>query len=190
MGSFDKRIAILKKYNSRVKTILDYSFVQHVQNNGVHLNLKISENGIIDTNNFASKEALHATILNLRYFMQDNEDISLRNMAKLYSKLDVSQDIENEFNKIRDKLNSELDKNCNITFGQEKLTNRKIFEVYVYGDAAHETQKEEYQKIFNHPLRGICLAKFHEIMFYFINCIAAIRNVNLKTISELENKNP
>ncbi len=189
MGTFDKEISILKVYNARVKKILDYSFVQHVQNKGIHLNLKLSEKGIIDTNNFASKEALDATILNLRYFMQNNEDIGGRNMAKLYFNLDVSQDIKKDFNKIRDKLNYELDKNCNIKFNHEKLTNRKIFEAYIYGTAAHETQKEEYQKIFNHPLGSFCLAKFCEVMFYFINCIAAIRNVNLKAISELENKN-
>jgi len=147
MGNFDREITILKTYNDRVQTILGYSFVQHVRKKGVHLKLKLGTDGKIgDENNFATKEALDATILKLRFFMQDGEDISNRNMTNLYSTLAISQNIKDEFNEIRNKLNSKLDKNCEPKLGSEYFTNRMILNAYIYGEASHETQKAVYEK--------------------------------------------
>jgi hypothetical protein len=122
-------------------------------------------------------ESLAACVLTIRFFMQDNEDVSFRNMKALYDNLATSQENKKKFNQIRDKLNNYLDSdsplvisaqranperilpsNLNESFTKplndalasgNKLTNGKILDLFVYGHFSHgKNKREEFNRLF------------------------------------------
>jgi len=55
-------------------------------------------------------EHLEAYILNLRFFIQDNEPTSLRNIGSLYESNCQAPSLIARFSAVRDTINSELDR--------------------------------------------------------------------------------
>ena len=119
-------------------------------------------------------ESIAACVLTIRFFIQDNEAVSFRNMKAVYDELATSQENKNDFNQIRDKLNNYLDSDSpfvkpatnanpewilasdmNETFTElfnvsldsgNKLTKREILEWFLYGEYAH-ANKDKKEKL-------------------------------------------
>ena len=88
--------------------------------------------------------------LTLRFFIQNNEDISLQNMAKLYLDSNIEPRLSTQFGQIRDRINSYLEAPSNLSISEAApLTHRDIFELFVYGDLAHAnpTKVANYRSI-------------------------------------------
>jgi hypothetical protein len=92
-------------------------------------------------------EQIDAFVLNLRLFIQSGEcggeNISFRRIAVSFATLPLSADIKTEFARLRDDLNRWLDSQSLLGFGGEPLSNRRILEVFVYGDLAHINSAEK-----------------------------------------------
>ena len=97
--------------------------------------------------------------------MQDGDYISIRNISKIYnSNTNISDNLKRNFVESRTELNNFLDKES--LFSIESLiwinerereathyTNRKVLNFLLYGQIAHLTQIEDYQKIYGNPLK-------------------------------------
>lgn len=126
-------------------------------------------------------ESLEAYILNLRFFIQDNERTSLRNIASLYRKeCKVSRYLE-QFSEIQQAVNRELDREIWFKFNDETITYRKLFEGMVYSRFAHANKRghELFGEIAAHGF-GYMLA-----MNEFLRCLGVlhvglvlVRNLN------------
>ena len=86
-------------------------------------------------------EAVDAFVLTLRFFVQDNEATSFRNMEKLYKTLPVSTELITQLQEARAKINAFLDSNSMFEIAGKKLLNREIFEVFLWGGLAHANGK-------------------------------------------------
>lgn len=178
----------LKLYNEKVGKLLNSRFLQHLKEKGMNVNLKVDQQGTTLRHNLPDQEAIDAFILNIRYFNQDNEMSSLRNLAKKYNNSKLSDELKKEFNFARDRLNEELDKNSNIKISRD-LTNGDIFDIFIYGGIAHaDSQKKKTYDSWkqNTYVYYFLEMSFNNILFYFLNVIVFIRNVNQKAIKELE----
>ena len=108
--------------------------------------------------NSPDRESIEALALNLRFFSDDKEKISLSNIEKLYKKLKLPV-IAQEYSKIRYSFNNYLNSKSYIASIAEKssITHRNIFQIYLYGDLAHLNPKK--REIFlqwqRNPLKSI-----------------------------------
>lgn len=155
------------------------------------------------------KESIHAGILNIRFFMQDNEEISIRNLSKVYERLPDSK--KNEFNSVRQSLNTFLDSSSPLSKSispTAKLpdnindinndiftiidfikssevvfyTNREVFEAFIYGDLSHLTKREEYKKLLeSHHQFSVFV--FWDILQDFIQYVFEIKELNDRTLT-------
>lgn len=103
------------------------------------------------------EEEIQAFLLTFRLFCQDNEEISIRNMARRIAALSVDEALKKKFLDRRDVLNGYLDRahgppSFKIGNG-DFITNRQIFEAFTYGKYAHLTQAatvEGWEKLVMH----------------------------------------
>jgi hypothetical protein len=130
-------------------------------------------------------------ILTFRFFIQDNEKCSLRNMRNLYEKLPVSQQLKDDFINLTTQLNAFLDsepKQLKFNISKDALTNRRTMEVFVYGDIAHANPEKE--KMFSQwkqdqvvfPLLEF---QFNSILETILRAIRYAKHLNEKAIEEL-----
>jgi len=88
-----------------------------------------------------SVEARDALLITLRLFLQDNDCISLRNLAKL-SVIDhgLSSEWHQEFPSLRDTANDLLNESLEVVakqIGMSKLTAHDVLHTFLYGEIAH-----------------------------------------------------
>jgi hypothetical protein len=126
-------------------------------------------------------ESLEAYILNLRFFIQDNERTSLRNMASLYRKECKLPQYLQQFGEIQEAINRELGRETWFKFNDQTITYGKLLEGMVYSRFAHANKKghELLQQMAAHPF-GYMLA-----MDEFLRCLGVlhvglvlVRNLN------------
>ncbi|QGZ89426.1 hypothetical protein [Microcystis aeruginosa] len=98
------------------------------------------------------EDSISAAMLTLRMFIQKSEVISFKNMEDLYSRLNISKNLKDEFKSLISELNDYLDRYSPLTINShemrfeklstsepnpDQLTNRKLMDIYLYGDYAH-----------------------------------------------------
>lgn len=183
-------ISALHLFNEKVDKLVSSRFIKHVQENGMKVSLKSSIYKPVEiSDNLPDQDAIDAFILNIRFFIQDNEVSSLSNMAKLYNDIPVSSDIKDDFNFARDKLNSELDKGSIFNLHGKHLTKRDIFDTFIYGGLAHAnpTKKQDFDTWMKiEPLAAFITSEFYNSLVYFLHCIAYIKKTNLKALQEIK----
>ncbi len=90
-----------------------------------------------------SDESIDAFLLSLRFFLQDNESSSFRNLAKHYNLLPLPQELRDQYHRIRERLNGFLDAPGAIGMVKKgepaALSRRSILEAYLWGDLAHRS---------------------------------------------------
>ena len=142
------------------------------------------------------KHAIAEFVLTFRFFIQDNEDSSFRNLAKVYDELAVSRELKTRFSEIRSRLNDYLDSEPQIKFkiDNQTLRRRTIMEAFIYGKLAHaNTEKEKiFNQWANNPLLFPMLEfEFNNILEFLLRVIHATSQLNAKAIEELKStKNP
>lgn len=107
---------------------------------GVRVGLLAGQGVIISQCAGPEREAVKAFLLTLRFFRQNNEVTSLRNMAQLIDDLNVNQDLKDEFHASRNNFNKFLDDPLHVPVqGVGADTKRDVFESFLYGIYAHAT---------------------------------------------------
>jgi hypothetical protein len=82
-------------------------------------------------------EQIEAFTLTMRLFMQDNDQISLRNMSMLYELLPMSAELKQYFAMHRANLNEALDRRCMVNVNGDHPTWREVLETVLYGHLSH-----------------------------------------------------
>ncbi|MEK0337109.1 MAG: hypothetical protein QQN41_06710 [Nitrosopumilus sp.] len=128
-------------------------------------------------------EYVESYVLNLRFFIQNNEPCSLRNLSKLYETHCRDQTIKENFIELRKVFNTELDRVWPFRFNKKTLTFRDILMGFIYGKIAHS--KVENHQIFHqltkHPFG------YHLALNTFLRCIDFIHDI-LTMINQLNKK--
>jgi len=135
------------------------------------------------------EEVIKAYILPFRFFIQDNEICSIRNITEKVLP-ELNQQFTNEigeYNKVREILNQYLDSapgiKFNFTKGEKSISfsvNRQILDTFIYGHYAHANiqndKKEWYDFIHSHPNEGTNIIKRNHFRFEAINILLTVTN--------------
>lgn len=188
----------LKLFNEKAKKLERLSFIETLSKYDSGFSIKINkrEDGhydLIQERRGPLEEAIDAFVLTIRFFIQDNEVTSFRNLSGLYECAPVAKKIKNDFIKIRTQLNEYLDSNSGmaIIVNKETLNHRKIFDTVIYGCLSHANpeKKGKYDFLARTPLKAMIENDFVCTLAIIFNAIKAICKLNISVIDILEQSN-
>lgn len=136
------------------------------------------------------EESVDAAFLTLRMFMQNNDRISIANIAKIYTSMPALASFRPEFDSLREKISAFLDSRNGIDFFGEHYTNKETIELILYGSKGHSNRDKEskLKKLMKNPVvSGIYLNMVNIATANFIAGIAAISNINKKALLSIQN---
>lgn len=182
-------VQALKLFNEKADKLERLSFTQKIfsEPSGVKIYWRQGEafrNELVGPD----EESREAMLLTLRFFVQDNEQSSFRNIAEAYNALPVDPSLSGEFHNIRKQVNEFLDSKTWIRVDGSDLTYREIFEVFLYGYHAHANQdKKQKFEVWKSipPFFGLVENDFIYTLAAILRAIFYIRNVNARVLEEL-----
>ena len=201
-------IYVLRLFNEKVDKLLGLSFVQQLREYGneAKMSAEITDNDqyLLDAMYMGpSSEATDAFVLTIRFFIQDNEECSLRNVAEHYNGATVGEEHTRQYLANRTEFNAFLDefmglvhtervvdRDGNVISSIEKrLTRRQVFDICVYGGLSHakRAKKQAFDYFFGHPFpRALLWHSFVDTLGNYCMYLNAQRIVNTAMLVELE----
>ena len=181
----------LKLFNEKAEKLKSYNFTKNIISDGFGITISAKEDEPVNIETrFPTNESIEAFILTLRFFIQDNEISSFRNLAKVYSNLPSYRDEKRAFFNTRDELYDFLnspDKSLNIKINTKEFSNKEIFEIFIYGGLAHanKSKKKIYDEWMANPmLKPITENAFINVMSGILQCILHVQELNDLLISD------
>jgi len=197
MDDIEKQIETLRQFNEKVKELFELSFVQAITNPnmGFHLCGEKQADGTFKLKSKItgpSDEAIKAFVLTFRFFIQDNESISLHNIASIYKATNIENKQKEFFNSARNAVNVMLDSPnlFSLKINDSIPTNREILDIFIYGGLAHAHPKKNktFKEWMNFPPTAVILQTcFNTILGQILQALDYIKNVNITTVDQLLN---
>lgn len=185
----------LQLYNDRVTEIRALSFREKVfiEDHGItmHINLETQEPAKFEKRG-STREATLALASQLRLFFQERDKISLSQMSELYERLPVPAEDAAAVKSSIDSLNAYLDEPMSgiaLVFNEERLTNRRFFELMMYGDLVHVNpdKQQEFEKFIKRSgFSPVYETLFEEMVATLLNVIWSFTETNNRAISALK----
>jgi len=192
MSQVEAHLSVLKLFNEKADKLLDsmfFKFIREKKEFAVKFSAKKGEAVRFETQ-LPDQHAVDEFVLNFRFFIQDNEKSSFRNMTRLYEKLPVSQNLKSEFLKLANNLNDFLDSEPDVKYRifKEPLTRRNIMEVFIWGNIAHANQTKK--QIFDEWKRDSIVFpmlefSFSSILEAILRAIRYAKEINERAIDEM-----
>ncbi len=176
----------LRLFNRKAELLSQRSFFGHMVANGARVGVKWERGGGWDSS-FAGPddEAIEASVLTIRQFIQNNDPISIRNVAEAYLDASVDQEIIDEFQEVRGWLNEYLERESNLSISEgSQLTNREILEMFVYGGLGHSSEPHysRYQGVMSSPFADLAKVMFVDVLSKFMGGVNMLGTVNLRVL--------
>ena len=126
-------------------------------------------------------------MLTLRFFVQDNERSSFRNISKLYTDKAISEEHRSEFEKARSYLNGFLDSSTMFNFYGRRITKRELMEVFVFGGLSHANKQKKslYDQWMRLDLAPLLQNEFIVIIFEIMNVAQFVKTLNERVLNDL-----
>jgi hypothetical protein len=188
-----KTIDRLVLFNETVYQLQGYSFWKSFpQKSGINIIWDNSIEGVkIKSQVFGpSDESISAFLLKYRLFIQDKDDISLRNLEMLYSSILIDNSYKDKYKNLRKSINNVLDQPSNVQIKKHRVTIREIHDMFIYGSYAHMDEKDLNRKRFvaikdNTVLFSIFANDFNVTLIKIMNELVQIKLLNEKVIKIL-----
>jgi len=133
-----------------------------------------------------SDEKRDALLFNIRLFLQDKDDISLRRLTELYDDPEISDQWKGEHEHYRKELNTRLDRVA-VHGPKGKLSHRDILNMFLYGKFGHHDQDDKSYKLYNEWITNnnyeIMYNTFHAVLVWIL---AVITNISVASREELQ----
>ena len=180
-------IETLRLFNEKADKLENLSFTRGLEETGVTISyeqgkpLQVGRYGPND-------ESIDAFVLTIRFFIQDNESTSLRNIAHLYSRLPVDPGLVERFVDARTKTNSDLHQATSLNVDRVDLTYQTIFDVFLWGGLAHANfgKKAIYDSWAEDPAFFLLLQdKFIQALRIILNMIFFTRAINKVALNQI-----
>lgn len=175
----------MKLFNDKAKKLNDNTFTTKITSEGFGITISAKKDEPVNVEKrFPADESIEAFVLTLRFFIQDNEASSFRNLAKIYLKLPDYRTEKSDFLTVRKQLNDYLDspdKSLNINENGKILTNIEIFNIFLYGGLAHANKdlEKKYNEWKANPLLYPLLqGEFINIMSNILRSILLVQELN------------
>ncbi len=178
----------LNLFNEKYLKLSRSSLIQYVKEKGLKLSWEFVNNRPKDDHKAPGEQAIDGFVLNLRFFIQNNEPTSISNIEKAYKKME-NQNLLGCISENRKILNEFLDTDFPFKINENRLTNREIMDGFVYSQIAHSNKSRHQpfvkcyestntitQKLIEHQFVAVCL-----VIFRILGCIY---NVNIEAIQK------
>ena len=132
-------------------------------------------------------EKRDAMLFNIRLFIQDKDDISIRRLVELYDDPGISDKWKKEHEQYRKELNQRLD-SIAAEGKNGRISHRDVLDMFLYGKFGHRDEDDKaykmYQKwITNETEFEIMHNTFHTVLFWVL---AIIINISIVSKEELQ----
>jgi hypothetical protein len=129
---------VLRLFVRKVEYLESLSFVGALSDPGSKLTMDFTGSSLTGLR-FAgpSREQIDAFVLTMRLFMQNNDRISIANVAKTIEALELPAELKQPFFECRSILNEYLDSPCSAAPDNPEPTNRQVLETVMYGELCH-----------------------------------------------------
>lgn len=89
-------------------------------------------------------ESVDSFVLTFRFFIQNNESISLRSLEKLCADPGLSNHWKSEYTQIRGGINTYLDSPVRFNLANETLSHKDVLYIFFYGELAHSNKEKRH----------------------------------------------
>ena len=194
--ALSKEIELLKFFYQNVEQLQNFNFWKNFQSKSgfnITFDYKESETKINSVILGPNDEAISAFILKYRLFVQDKDDISLRNKDKHFSQLPIESVYKERFKEYRQKINDVLEEESNVQIKKHRVTLREIHDMFIYGVWAHlnvnDLNRKRFLKIKDDKVIYPMFANdFNVTLIRIMNFLVQIRFLNEEVIKILENQ--
>ncbi|TAK63180.1 hypothetical protein [Methylobacter sp.] len=190
--AFGSELPALELFIDKTSKLENSGFVNKIrQEFTLDINIDLSRTDVLEVRSIRpNQENIDAFILTFRFFIQDNEAISIRKLQKFFDSNFVTNEEKTKFNAIRKSLNDFLSENSNLIFKEENISNSLLMDTFIYGGLSHATKgkkekfdlwmsRDDAQEFFWH--------KFSIIIFTVLQAIQSIRDMLLIVIERNKN---
>jgi len=181
-------IRVLQLFDEKAAKLERSTFAKHVQTSPIGFSV-IQRPGYVDVYvQGPDEEAVEAFVLTLRFFVQDNEPTSFRNMDSLYDELAIPQELIKQLHEGRTAINGFLDRTSHMIVRGKEFSNREVLEVFLWGGLAHANPMKK--KTFdawaadNH-LFPLMQMTFNDVLVELLQFIFWVRDHNLVALKAL-----
>jgi hypothetical protein len=186
--SRDEIISTLKLFNEKADKLRNSKFVASaVADSGVNLSWTEGQPAEVSRKG-PDQENIDAFVLTLRFFLQDNEPISFRNLStNIYSSSLISEEHRHQFERARSALNDFLDGNTMFNFGGI-ITRRELMNVFIFGDLSHANweKKEKFEEWMASSLVSPFFEnEFVTVLFEILNIVLFVQKLNQQVLADL-----
>jgi len=186
----DKKELVIKTldlFNKQFEKLKSSDFLKklELEPSGASFKWKRGEGFIEITRKGPSDDEVKLFVIDIRLFMQNNESISFGNLADFCNFDFISDDWKEKFKQARDFLNDYLDSKSPYTHNREEIINKKLFDLFAYGDMTHLTQIDRYNRIVKgFPINQSIM--MNDLVIVLINIFRAISHVANTNESEIK----
>ncbi len=182
-------------FNEKADELASSTFVQKLVNDGSKLTFSFNrenDTGLLAERIGPNKNDFKSFLLDYRFFIQDNEVSSFRNLNKLYFEAPISEKSRKWMEVINGDLNDFLDEWTGITHNELPLTRRIILDTFIYGGFAHaniskQTLFKNWQSV--PPFFPLVEYEFVNTLSSVLRVIALTKQLNIKVLNEIEKIN-
>jgi hypothetical protein len=181
-------VETLKLFGEKADRLKYSNFVKNAsKDSGVNLKAGVGKATVV-TRSGPDQENVDAFVLTFRYFIQDNEMISLRNVEHVFHSQFAEPNEKSEYDKVRHHINSFLDGNSMFNLG-DSITRRQLMETFIYGGLSHANKQKK--KLYDLWMESPILAPFMEnefvvILFEILRVIVYIQNLSNQIFKRLK----
>lgn len=127
--------------------------------------------------NLPSQEEIRAVLLTARMFYQNNDRVSIGRIAKLTTSSSLRNEWKSVFAVIRKRVNDVLDSPSDFFVEGQNISNRRLFDVFLYGHFAHSTPDKEAEFNtwnLNPDLMKTLEFKFSSVLIEFLHAVGQL----------------
>jgi hypothetical protein len=176
----------LRLFNEKANDLEGYGFVKTLYDQETGVMMSGDARGMEVVMIGPDDEALDAFLLTARLFYQDRDRISIETLAEIYGREGITQDLSDEFERVRKALNERLDSHPAIRFEIHgvSITRRRIFEVFLYGWRGHVNPDKQrvYEEWREGPFFPFMSNEFVVTVGEYFNCVRAVRDINRRLL--------
>jgi len=186
--SKEVKLSTLQLFNEKFKELKNSGFPKNWLHKNINYEFDFLENKV--KQDIPNQDEIKSFILTVRFFIQDNEPCSIRNMGTLYNELDIPNNLKDDFLALRDRINNFLDSKTH--FGPKdkpQYTHRDIFESFIYGHFAH-SNKEKHDTVKkwkqNKFLESHNYYYFIRILYVVFVILERMERINKETVKHVK----
>jgi hypothetical protein len=176
---------ILEAFIERVEYIQSLSYLDGKDSIAGFNSIKVGDKWQVEFYQ-PSDEKRDAVLFNIRLFLQDKDDISIRNLSKLDDP-GISNQWKQELKVYRQELNDRLDRIA-AEGPKGNITHRDVLNMFLYGKFGHQDQDDHSYKLYKKWVKNeteyeILHNSFHKILIWIL---VIVTNISIASKEELQ----